>query len=150
MPPINNAALAIIKSFEGDVLHVYNDPATGGAPLTAGYGHTGPEVDALGLGAPITQEHADAWLASDLARFEQGVNDLCAVDLTLNQFSALVSFAYNVGLCALAESTLMRLVNAGHFSAAADQFGLWVWGAGRVMPGLVRRRAAEKALFVTP
>lgn len=145
MPKTNAEGIALIQSFESCRLEAYPDPATGGDPWTNGWGHTGPEVKP---GTVITQEQADETFLRDLSRFEQAVQDCCAVNLTSNQFSALVSFEYNTG--ALAHSTLMRLVNAGNFAAAADQFSHWVWANGKVMPGLVRRRAAERALFLKP
>lgn len=143
MPKINAEGLALVKTFEGCVLHAYPDPGTGGEPYTAGYGHTG----GVKPGIKITQEQADAWLVSDLSNFERGVNSLCAVTLNTNRFSALVCFAFNVGISALEHSTLMRLVNAGCFVEAAHQFSHWVYAGGHTMPGLVRRRAAEAALF---
>jgi lysozyme len=143
MPHINDAGLALIKSFEGCVLKVYPDPATGGEPYTGGYGHTG----GLKLGQPVTQEQADEWLEQDLYKFENGVNYLCEEPLNSNQFSALVCFAYNVGLSALAGSTIMRLINEKHADQAAAHFGSWIYADLQIMPGLVRRRAAEAALF---
>jgi lysozyme len=147
MPKINAAGLALIKSFEGCELTAYPDPGTGGDPWTIGYGHTGPDVQP---GLTITQARATQLLEQDLQKFEQGVNGMIARSLTSNQFSALVSFAYNVGLGALQSSTLLRLVNAGDFSGAAAQFGKWVNGGSGPLPGLVRRRAAEAALFLKP
>ncbi|MHB8704617.1 MAG: lysozyme [Candidatus Tyrphobacter sp.] len=146
MPRVNAAGLHLIENAEGCRLTAYPDPGTGGEPYTIGFGHTGGVTP----GETITQEQADAFLAGDLERFESGVNDLCAISLNSNQFSALVSFAYNLGLGALAGSTLMRLVNAGNFKEAAAQFSHWVWADGQVLPGLVTRRAAEAALFLTP
>lgn len=143
VPSINAAGLALIKSFEGCELHEYVDAV--GVP-TIGYGHTGPDVHP---GETETQAQADATLQHDLAEFEQGVNGCVSRNLTSNQFSALVSFAYNVGLGSLTDSTLLRKVNAGDFAGAADEFGKWVHGNGnQVLPGLVRRRAAERALFL--
>ena len=144
MPKTNPEGIALIKSFESCRLEAYPDPGTGGEPITIGWGHTG----GVKLGETCTQEQADAWFDSDLGKFERIVNDLCAIPLNSNQFSALVSFEYNTG--SLGTSTLMRLVNAGHFVEAKEQFGLWVWAGGKVMPGLVRRRAAEAALFAKP
>lgn len=146
MPLINAAGLALIKEFEGCELTAYPDPGTGGDPWTIGFGHTG----GVEPGQTISQEQADDFLEQDLLHFEKGVNGLVNRNLTSNQFSALVSFAYNVGLGALAESTLMRLVNQGDFTDAAEQFGEWVNGGNGPLPGLVRRRAAERALFLTP
>jgi lysozyme len=147
MPTINAAGLNLIKNFEGCVLTAYPDPGTGGDPWTIGYGHTGPDVH---KGVTWTQAQADAALVNDLQRFEQGVNDMISRNLTPNQVAALVSFAYNVGLGALQGSTLLKDVNAGDFTAAAGEFGKWVNGGSGPLPGLVRRRGAERQLFETP
>lgn len=145
MPKVNAAGLALIKSFEGCELSAYPDPGSGGDPWTIGYGHTGPEVHE---GLTITQAQADAYLEADLEGFESCVNDAVDRDLTPNQFSALVSFAYNEGCGALSGSTLMKLVNEGNFAGAANEFGQWIYAGGKVLPGLVRRRAAERDLFL--
>lgn len=144
MPHVNAAGLSLIKTFEGCRLTSYDD---GTGVWTIGYGHTGPDVHE---GQNITQAQADEMLQSDLARFEKGVNNFVSRNLTPNQFSAMVSFAYNLGLEALRDSTLLKLVNAGAFEAAADQFGAWVFAGGQYMQGLARRRAAERQLFLTP
>jgi len=151
MPQINQAGLALIKSFEGCSLTAYPDPGSGGEPYTIGFGHTG-EVNGqpIALGMTITQDTADDLLEADLGRFEEGVNNLVARDLTPNEFAALVSFAYNLGLGELEESTLLADVNAGNFDAAQEQFGRFVFADGQELPGLVRRRAAEAALFGSP
>jgi lysozyme len=156
MPKINAAGLAILKKYEGCVLSAYPDPGTGGEPFTIGWGHTG-SLAAIGInrdvimGDAITQAQADTLLQHDLdATYEPGVNGLCVRSINPNQFSALVSFAYNEGVGALSTSTLMLLVNAGHFVEAANQFQYWVWADGQVLPGLVARRQAEKQLFLTP
>lgn len=143
MPAINAEGFALIKEFEGCDLSAYKDAA---GVWTIGYGHTGD----VQPGQAITQEQADALLQADLQKFEQGVNKLCERSINSNQFSALVCFAYNVGLGALANSTLLRLVNSGDFADAAKQFSQWVYADGTVLPGLVRRRAAEAALFQEP
>ncbi len=147
MPTINAAGLAIIKESEGLVLTAYPDPGTGGDPWTIGYGHTGPDVR---QGVTWTQGQADQALQNDLTKFETGVNGMIARPLNSNQFSALVSFAYNVGLGALQNSTLLRDVNAGDFAGATAQFGQWVNGGNGPLPGLVTRRQRESALFKTP
>lgn len=139
---INNDGLDIIKQNEGLRLTAYVCPA---GVLTIGYGSTGPHVK---RGLTITAEEAEDLLRKDVARFEDGVAALVTVDLNENQFSALVSFAFNVGLDALRKSSLLRLLNAGEYKAAANQFDKWVNGGGRRLPGLVKRRAQEKALFL--
>jgi lysozyme len=146
MPKINAAGLALIKEFEGCCLTAYPDPGTGAQPWTIGYGHT----NGVRPGETITQEQAEQYLQNDLVEFQVGVNNLVARDLTPNQFAALVSFAYNLGLGALEGSTLLAYVNAGDFTAAQGEFEKWVFAGGKILPGLVRRRAAEAALFGTP
>lgn len=149
---INAAGFTLIKRFEGYAKIVpgtsnvttYLDPA--GIP-TIGYGHTGPDVTA---GLVITEARAEELLAQDLARFETGVLELVTVPLTDNEFSALVSFAFNLGLGTLEASTLLRLLNAGEVSQAADQFLRFVYADGQALPGLVARREAERALFLSP
>lgn len=95
-------------------------------------------------------EQAEAAFKRDLGHFEKCVNDMVSHSITPNQFAALVSFAYNLGCEALRGSTLMRRLNAGDIQGAADQFGQWIHAGGTTLPGLVRRRAAERALFLTP
>lgn len=148
MPQVNAPGLQLIKNFEGCRLTAYDD---GTGVLTVGWGHTGSvNGKPVALGMTITQTTADDLLATDLEKFEEGVNKKVSHDLTPNQFAALVSFAYNEGLGALEGSTLLRLLNAGDTQAAADQFGDWTTADGQVLEGLVRRRAAERALFLTP
>lgn len=141
---INSKGLELVKKFEGLELQAYRDPV---GIWTIGYGHTGPEV---GPGDVISRAEAEALLKQDLSRFEKGVRSLVKVPLNTNQFSALVSFTYNVGTGALSQSTLLSLLNQSNYQGAANQFSRWVYGDGRVLPGLVRRRNEEKALFLTP
>jgi lysozyme len=134
----------LIKSFEGCVLKAYPDPGTGGDPWTIGWGTT----RGVKRGMTITQEEADLLLAEDVNGFASQVSRMVRVPLNQNQFDALVSFVYNVGAGAFGNSTLLRLLNEGEYEGAAGQFGRWVHGGnGETLPGLVRRRAAEKALF---
>lgn len=143
---INARGLDIIKSFEGLRLKAYLCPA---GIWTIGWGHTGD----VKRGDVITEHQAEALLDVDLDIFERGVQDLCP-KVTPNQFSALVSFAFNVGTPALASSTLRGLVNAGQHEKAALQFARWskarVKGVLTPLPGLVLRRAAEAALYLRP
>jgi lysozyme len=139
---INQRGLDLIKSFEGLSLRAYRDPV---GIWTIGYGHTGPEV---GPGDVITTAQAETLLRNDLTRFENGVRSLVKVPLTSNQFSALVSFAFNVGTGALTQSTLLTRLNQRDYQGAANEFSRWVYGGGQVLPGLVRRREAEKQLFL--
>ena len=137
-----NPAVPIIKEFEGCKLKAYKCPAD---VWTIGYGHT----DGVKEGDVITQEKADALLASDLDLFSSGVKRLVSADINNNQLGALVAFAFNVGLGNLRHSSLLRLVNQGDFVAAANEFPKWNKAAGQVLPGLTRRREAEKALFLS-
>ena len=139
---INCAGLAIIKKYEGLKLKAYKCPA---GIWTIGWGHTG-DVKASDV---ITTHQAEAILDADLDKFECGVEMLCPRS-NANQFSALVSFAFNVGIDALKKSTLLKLFLAGGPLAAAAQFAKWNKGGGKVLPGLVKRRAAERALFLSP
>ncbi len=146
---VNANGLLLIKTYEGLRLTAYPDPGTNGEPWTIGYGHT----SAAGLprvvrGLTITKEEADAILERDVARFSGGV-DLLITNrkLTENQYSALVSFAFNVGLGNFRKSSVLKAVNAGELDKVPWRLQLWVKAAGRKLPGLVKRRAAEAALF---
>ncbi|AAQ58403.1 lysozyme [Chromobacterium violaceum] len=140
----NAAGISLIKQFEGVRLAAYQDMV---GVWTIGYGHTGPDVKA---GMTITQQQADQLLAADLEKFETGVRKAVIVPLNANQFSALVSFSYNLGLGNLRSSTLLRLLNKGDYDGAAAQFPRWNRAGGQAVPGLTRRRKAEQALFLTP
>jgi lysozyme len=134
----------LIEYYEGLRLKAYPDPATGGEPWTIGIGHTGN----VKKGDVITEAYARELLKDDLAKFEAGVTKLVKVGLNQNQFDALVSFAFNVGLQNLATSTLLQLINANQFDKAAKQFARWNKAAGKVMKGLTKRRAAESWMFL--
>ncbi|ECI2457664.1 lysozyme [Salmonella enterica subsp. enterica] len=137
--------ISLIKQFEGCRLNAYPDPATGGAPWTIGYGHTGNDVRP---GMVWTQVQADSALISDLAQCERAISRLVKVTLTQNQFDALVSFVFNVGSGNLQSSTLLRKLNSGDYRGAADEFPRWNKADGKVMAGLTKRRAAERELFL--
>ena len=96
----------------------------------------------------ISQDQAEAFLKSDLARFEECVNRCVTVPLTQDMFDALVSFTYNVGTGALQRSTLLCKLNRGDTEGAAKEFDKWVHAGKKVFPGLVRRRREEKELFL--
>ena len=142
MRTTNAAGINLIQHFEGLRLTAYPDVID---VWTIGYGHTGPDVHP---GLAITQAQADALLAQDLARFEQGVTALVKVPLNDNQFAALVSFSYNLGLGNLQQSTLLRLLNQGDYAGAAAQFPRWDRAGGHEVAGLLTRRKAEQALFM--
>jgi lysozyme len=141
MATINAAGLALIEQFEGCELTAYDD---GTGVLTIGYGHT----DGVSAGETISMTQAIAFLHADLASAEADVSRLVEIQLRPNQFSALVSFQFNTG--ALGGSTLLALLNQGDTAGAAGQFARWDQAGGAVLEGLQRRRAAERALFLTP
>jgi lysozyme len=137
----SETGLALTRSFEGLCLTAYRD--TGGI-WTIGYGHTGPGVHS---GMTITTGQAETLFAADVARAATAVNHLVTATINQNQFDALVDFTFNLGPTTLAKSTLLRNLNAGDIVAAASQFERWDHVRGTVVPGLLRRRRAEAALF---
>lgn len=143
----SEASLSIIKRFESFRAKPYRCPA--GIP-TIGYGSTfypgGRRVTMND--PPVTERYAVELLQNLVRDFEAGVSRLVRVPLTQNEFDALVSFVYNVGLGAFEESTLLRLLNDGNKAAAAEQFKRWDKSGGKVLNGLVDRRKAERALFL--
>lgn len=143
----SDKGLALIKSFEGFSARPYLCPA--GVP-TIGYGATYyPDGRRVTMqDRPVTEADATAMLRSMLASYEAGVSRYVLVPVTQGQFDALVSFAYNLGLSALKSSTLLRLVNARDWQGAAAQFGRWNRAGGKVLPGLTRRREAERVMFL--
>lgn len=144
---ISGRGLALIKQFEGCRLSAYQDSV---GVWTIGYGWTQP-VDGKPVcaGMTITQSTADSLLASGVVQYVNGVNRLVRVALNQNQFDALVDFAYNLGVAALESSTLLKKLNAGDYRGAADEFPKWNKAGGKVLNGLVKRREAERALFLS-
>jgi lysozyme len=137
----SDAGLNLTKTFEGLELTAYADS---GGVWTIGYGHTGPGVFA---GLTITQQQADIFLQSDVAGSVACVNKLVTSAIVQCQFDALVDFTFNLGCASLANSTLLRAVNAGDFATAATQFLRWDHVGGQVRSGLLRRREAEAQMF---
>jgi lysozyme len=123
----------------------YPDPGSGGDPWTIGWGSTGPDIK---RGVVWTQKQCDDRFTAHLGEFAAKVSKLLAgTPTTQPQFDAMVSFAYNVGIGNLQSSTLLRKHKAGDHEGAAAEFAKWNKAAGRVLPGLVKRRAAEAALY---
>lgn len=137
---INAAGLAVVRAHEGLRLEAYRD--TGGV-WTIGYGHT----HGVKSGQKITAERAEHLLEADLMAAEAAVSRLVKVNLNENQFSALVSFVFNVGEDQFGKSTLLRKLNEGGYSLVPPCLKSWIFDNGRVQPGLVKRRAAEAALW---
>ncbi|TWB35742.1 lysozyme [Nitrospirillum pindoramense] len=144
---VNAAGIALTEESEGLNLTAYLCPA---GHLTIGYGHTGPDVTE---GMTITEAQAQDLLAQDLATAGNGVMAAVTVPLTDNQYAALTDFAFNLGVGALTQSTLLRLLNQGDYQGAAAQFLVWdkahVNGQLVTLPGLAARRQKEQALFLT-
>ena len=138
----------LIKRFEGLELEAYQDIA---GIWTIGYGHTGPDVEP---GMKISERDAEELLRRDLKPREQAVASAAKVPLNQNEFDALVSFVYNVGAAALRSSTALKRLNRGDRFGAAEALTWWnkatVGGVLREVLGLTRRRAMERALFLTP
>lgn len=140
---ISQRGIDLIKHFEGLRLDAYRDSV---GVLTIGYGHT---VD-VRLDQRITTEEAEKILRDDLEVFMHGVLKAAEpLKLTQGQFDALVSFAFNLGLGSLKSSTLLKKLKAGDAAGASFEFQRWVYAGGKKLPGLVKRREAERALFVS-
>ncbi len=159
---IGAAGTDLIKRFEGcarlrrdGLIEAYPDPGTGGHPWTIGWGATGADDQTtvelgrrIGPGTVWTQAQCDARLASDLKRYARDVaRAVGETPTTQAQFDAMVSFHYNTG--AIARATLTKRHNAGDHTAAAAEFARWNKAGGRVLKGLVRRRAEEAKLYVS-
>ncbi|KAF8162698.1 glycoside hydrolase family 24 protein [Crassisporium funariophilum] len=151
-PPVNDASIALIKTFEGFVPTPAPDPI--GLP-TVGYGHLCKSKGCSEVPYPFPLSQADATnlLHADLASFQMCITLATADPVTLNdnQFGALVSWAFNIGCGNVRSSTLIRRLNAGENpnTVATSELPLWNKAGGKVLPGLVRRRAAEVRLFQT-
>lgn len=140
---INAAGLSLVQSFEGLRLQAYRDAV---GVWTIGYGHTA----GVKAGQTITEAQATKFLLADLADAENAVERFVTVPLNDNQFAALVSFTFNCGVEAFRRSTLRKKLNARDYDAVPGQLARWVKGAGKTLPGLVRRRKAEADLWNTP
>jgi lysozyme len=154
------AAIKMVKHHEGVRTRPYRCPAL---LWTVGVGHViDPSHAAVkyedrrslpipsGWDRTLTMAEVDAILAQDLARFERGVARLCPASINhQGQFNALVSFAFNVGLGNLQRSSIRMRYNRGDIEGAADAFLMWTKAAGKVLPGLVKRRNDERSMFLS-
>jgi GH24 family phage-related lysozyme (muramidase) len=144
---ISNNGIALIKQFEGCRLMAYQDSV---GVWTIGYGWTQPvDGNPVRAGMTINQETAERLLKTGLVSYENDIARLVKVGLNQGQFDALVSFTYNLGARSLSTSTLLRKLNAGDYTGAADEFLRWNKAGGKVLNGLIRRREAERALFLS-
>lgn len=143
----NAKGLDVIKTMEGFYGNFYIDPV---GIRTIGYGHachalpcTGPDFASL----PLTEQKAEEILINDLQLYETCIKNAVTVALNINEFSALVSFVFNVGCGAFKTSTLLRLLNQGQYTEVPNQLNRWTKGGGKTLPGLVRRRGLEGDLW---
>lgn len=136
-----DSTLQLIKRFEGFSPTPYPD-AQG---YSIGYGHFILPGEAYQY---LTEPEAYELLRSDARKFADTVKRTVTVELSQNQFDALVSLAYNIGASAFANSTLVKLLNAGDYDGAAAQFARWNKSQGAVLPALVARRETERQMFV--
>ena len=137
---VSDNGLALIKEFEGCKLTSYQDSV---GVWTIGYGHT----RTARRGMVITQAQANELLALDVADHAAGVYKALQVKLDQHQFDAVVSLAFNVGVNAVRNSTLLKMINRGDAKLAAAQFDRWNKAGGKVLAGLTRRRAAERKMY---
>lgn len=150
---ISQAGLELIKKFEGlhklrkdGMVVPYLDPV---GILTIGYGHTNHQGRKFDKFTVWTKQEAEEALREDLKIHEDIVKSLVKVPITQGQFDALVSFCFNLGGGNLSRSTLLRKLNAGDYLGAANEFPRWNRAGGKILPGLVKRREAEKNLFLS-
>jgi lysozyme len=155
---VSPEAIKVIKHHEGVRFKPYRCPAL---LWTVGVGHVidpkhiaVPLADRKALPIPdgwdrtLTPDEVDQILAADLRRFEQGVLRLCPAGLDQSRFDALVSFSFNVGLGNLQRSSIRMKHNRGDFEGAAEAFMAWTKAGGRELPGLVKRRKDERAMYL--
>lgn len=133
------SGINLIKKFEGCKLTAYLCPA---GVWTIGYGHT----EGVKKGDKITQDKAEELLKQDLSKFEDALNSY-GFAISQNQFDALISFIFNIGISAFRTSTMFKYLRKNQYVAAADQFNKWVYVNHKPSKGLERRREAERALF---
>lgn len=139
---VSKKGISLIKKFEGCRLLAYQDSV---GVWTIGYGHT----QGVSRNDKISQDQADDFLLHDIELAVKDVNRLVKVTLNSNQFDALVSFTFNLGARNLSSSTLLKKLNAGQTDMVANEFGRWVFAGKRISSGLVKRREAEKNLFLS-
>lgn len=133
----------LTKKWESLRLKAYQDS---GGVWTCGYGHT----QGVGPSTVCTETLAESWLRQDTQNAVNAINNLVTIDLTQNEFDALVDFVFNVGVGNFAKSTLLILLNQGKYTEAAAQFQRWKYVKGVVVAGLLNRRNDESTLFNKP
>lgn len=145
---VSASGLAFITGQEGRVYEAYPDPALGWSVPTICDGHTGQDVK---RGLVANDAMCDALRSKDAAKWAGHVSRCVTYrPLNQNQVDSLISFTHNVGPTAMCSSTLVRKLNTGDFQGAADEFPRWVYAGKTKLRGLVKRRDAERAMFLTP
>jgi len=137
---ISEEGISLIKNYEGCRLEAYQDSV---GIWTIGYG----VIKGVKEGDQINQEEADHLLKEELPEYEGYINDMIKVPLEQCQFDALVCWVYNLGPNNLKDSTLLRILNDGDYDGVPEQIKRWNKAGGKVLAGLVKRRAAEADLF---
>ena len=138
---ISAEGLALIKKFEGCELEAYQCSA---GVWTIGYGHT----KGVQPGDTWSQSHAEHMLEVELEEYQSYINKYVTVNLSQNQFDALVSWVYNLGPANLKASTMLKVLNSGDYEGVPAQIKRWNKAGGKVLQGLIRRREAEALLFI--
>jgi len=144
----SDKCIQLIKRFEGFSAKPYLCPA---GVATIGYGST-RDTDGKPITRahkPITETEANNLMRATLVTYENAVNRYVKVEINQNQFDALVDFAYNAGAKNLLTSTLLKKLNAGDYTGASKEFSKWVYAGSKKLNGLVRRREAERQLFIS-
>lgn len=146
---MNKATIDLIKEFEGFRAKAYLDPV---GILTIGYGTTAAAGVGIkpALGMTITEAQAVGYLMAAVDKFAAQIAPKITKPINENEFGAFVSLAYNIGPGAFGKSSALRKFNAGDKQGAANSILLWNKAGSKVLPGLVRRREAERALFLRP
>lgn len=142
---ISQDGLKFIQKFEDLRLESYLP--TPNDVWTIGYGTTRINGRSVVKGEKITHRQAKEYFREDILKFQNAINDLVKVELTQNQFDALVSFVYNIGVGAFSKSTLLKKLNSGDYAGASREFKRWNKQAGKVLRGLTKRRNEEAEMF---
>lgn len=142
---INQAGVELVKFYEGLRLKAYKDSV---GYWTVGYGHKDATPPPCTDCTVVTESEAEQLLRNDLAHFLSGIQKSVSVPLNENQLAALCSFVFNFGLRKLQKSTLLKKLNLGDYQGVANEFPLWIYAGGKIEPGLIARRRAERDLFL--